>query len=66
MSKLPKWVYDILIQVQKYEEVHGSEIAEGDEYFCFGPALDKVPPMVRAVAAGVREYRESTGRADGR
>lgn len=57
MSELPNWVYDLLIQVQKYEEVHGSD-RDGDEYFCFRPALDKVPPMVRAVAAGIRGYRE--------
>jgi hypothetical protein len=50
VTGLPKWVYDLVIALQKHEDEHGKETA------CLAPVLALVPADVGHDADAIRRY----------
>lgn len=51
MTRLPRWVWDVLADLVRHEDVH----AKGDQ--CLSPTLARVPADVLAAAQVIAEYR---------
>lgn len=51
MEALPRWVYDLIIALDKYEDEHAKEAA------CLGDLLELVPPIELDRARVIAHYR---------
>ncbi|MFJ4418272.1 hypothetical protein [Streptomyces sp. NPDC088925] len=57
---LPRWVWDLVIAVQRHEEEHARDGA------CLKPVLAAVPADVRDKATAIAQYVQQARRADAR
>jgi protein involved in temperature-dependent protein secretion len=51
-SDLPKWVWDLVIALQKHEDEHG------DEANCHAPVLGLIPKDIGHQADAIRRYAD--------
>ncbi|MHC3427196.1 hypothetical protein [Streptomyces sp. DT18] len=55
---LPRWVWDLVIALQRHEEEHAKDAA------CLKPALAAVPADVRDKAEAIAQYVQQAHRED--
>lgn len=63
MAELPNWIYDVIIELERWRDEHSklyAQFAGSNEYQavddCGCRPLDHVPPDVLAQAHAIREY----------
>ncbi|WP_435246353.1 hypothetical protein [Streptomyces sp. NRRL F-5630] len=57
-TELPRWVWDLVIAVQRHEEEHAKDAA------CLKPVLAAVPADVRDKATAIAQYVQQGRRED--